>query len=95
MTHTITTNDIVPKMSAPRLRTDYFETAIGFIRESNALVERVYQIDKSGGFNIFRGPTPEAKTFAAERLAAGASLLRDLWWSAWRNSVVVPKRNAE
>ena len=74
VTHTITTNDIVGKMSAPQLRTDYFETALGFIRQSNALVERVYQIDKKNGFDIFRGPTPEAKTFAAERVAAGASL---------------------
>jgi hypothetical protein len=24
--------------------------------------------------------------FATDRLAAGASLLRDLWWSAWVNS---------
>jgi hypothetical protein len=96
VTHTIATNDIVAKMAAPRLRADYFETAIGFIRDSNTLVERVYQIDKSGGFDIFRTPTPEAKSFAAERLAAGASLLRDLWWSAWRNSAVTPKRgNAE
>jgi hypothetical protein len=92
VTHTITTNDIVAKMPAPQLRTDYFETAIGFIRQSNALVEKVYQIDKTGGFDMFRSPSPEAKAFTAERLAAGASLLRDLWWSAWRNSVVAPKR---
>lgn len=96
VTHAITTNDIVAKMSAPKLRTDYFETAIVFIRQSNTLVEKVYQIDKTGGFDMFRSPTPEAKTFAAERLAAGASLLRDLWWSAWRNSAVILKRgNAE
>ena len=92
VSHTITTHDIVAKMAGPKLRTDYFETAIGFIRQSNALVERVYQIDKSSGFDIFRSPSPEAKAFTAERLAAGASLLRDLWWSAWRNSVVAPKR---
>jgi hypothetical protein len=96
VTHSITTSDIAAKMAAPRLRTDYFETAIGFIRQSNTLVERVYQIDKTGGFDIFRAPTAEAKSFAAERLAAGASLLRDLWWSTWENSAAAPKRgNAE
>ena len=80
-------------MTAPRLRTDYFDTAITFIRQSNALVEEVYRIDKAGGFDVFRKPSlPEGKTFAAERLAAGASLLRDLWWSAWRNSANPPKR---
>jgi len=92
VTHSITTNDIVAKMPATQLRADYFETAIGFIRQSNALVERVYQIDKSGGFDMFRAPSPEAKAFTAERLAAGASLLRDLWWSAWRNSAVPMRR---
>jgi hypothetical protein len=92
VTNTMTTSDVVAKMSPPQLRSDYFETEIAFIRQSNALVERVYQIDKSGGFDIFRSPSAEAKAFAAERLAAGASLLRDLWWSAWRNSAVPMKR---
>jgi hypothetical protein len=94
VTHTMTTNDIVAKMPAPQLRTDYFETAIGFIRQSNTLVERVYQIDKAGGFDTFRVTSPEAKTFTAERLAAGASLLRDLWWSAWKNSAVPMRRGS-
>ena len=93
VTHAITTNDIVAKMTTPELRADYFETAIGFIRQSNMLVESVYRVDKNGGFDIFRKPpSPEGKTFTAERLAAGASLLRDLWWSAWRNSANPPKR---
>jgi hypothetical protein len=96
VTHTMTTADVVAKMPAPQLRTDYFETAMGFIRQSNTLVERVYQIDKAGGFDIFRSPSPGAKSFTAERLAAGASLLRDLWWSTWKNSAFVPRRaNAE
>jgi hypothetical protein len=93
ISHAIVTQDIVTKMTAPQLRTDYFETAIAFIRQSNKLVETVYQIDKRGEFSVFRNPpSPEGKTFAAERLAAGSSLLRDLWWSAWRNSAKPPKR---
>jgi hypothetical protein len=93
VSHAITTGDIVPKMTAPRLRTDYFDTAITFVRQSNALVEEVYRVDKAGGFDVFRKPSlPEGKAFAAERLASGASLLRDLWWSAWRNSANPPKR---
>lgn len=93
VSHAIVTDDIVPKLGAPQLRTDYFDSAIAFVRQSNTLVETVYRIDKDGGFDIFRNPpSPEAKTFAADRLAAGASLLRDLWWSAWRNSAIPPKR---
>ena len=93
VSHAIATRDIVPKMTAPQLRTDYFDAAITFVRQSNGLVETVYRIDKNRGFDIFRNPpSPEGKTFAAERLAAGASLLRDLWWSTWRNSANPPKR---
>jgi hypothetical protein len=93
VSHAIVTGDIVAKMTAPRLRTDYFDTAITFVRESNQLVEQVYRVDKAGGFDIFHNPpSPEGKAFAAERLAAGASLLRDLWWSAWRNSANRPKK---
>ena len=62
--------------------------------QSNTLVERVYQIDKAAGFDTFRSISPEAKTFTAERLAAGASLLRDLWWSAWKNSAVPMRRGS-
>jgi hypothetical protein len=89
----IATGDIVPKLQTPQLRVDYFDAAITFVRQSNTLVERIYQIDKNGGFNTFQNPpSQEAKDFATDRLAAGASLLRDLWWSAWRNSANPPKR---
>jgi hypothetical protein len=92
VSHSIVTENIVTKLAAPQLRTDYFDTAITFVRQSNALVETTYQLDKKGDFDLFRPPSSEGKTFASERLAAGASLLRDLWWSAWKNSSVPPKR---
>jgi hypothetical protein len=96
VSHAITTGDIVPKMAAPRLRDDYFDTAITFIRQSYGLVESVYRLDKAGDFSVFRNPpSQEGKTFAAERLAAGASLLRDLWWSTWRNSAKKPPRRGD
>ncbi|MEA2163808.1 MAG: hypothetical protein QOK37_1935 [Thermoanaerobaculia bacterium] len=93
VSHALSTEDLVPKLAAPQLRADYFDTAITFIRQSNALVEKTYQLDKAGDFSTFRYPiSPAGKGFAADRLAAGASLLRDLWWSAWRNSEKPPKR---
>jgi hypothetical protein len=38
----------------------------------------------------FGEPTKSAehKKFAQERLAAGAQMLRDLWWTAWVTSEV-------
>lgn len=92
VSHTMTIGDLTPHLSAPRLRTDYFATAVEFIQHSNSLVERLYQIDRDGGFNTLRPIKPEAKAFTGERLAAGASLLRDIWWSAWRNSANPPPR---
>jgi hypothetical protein len=65
------------------LRKDPFATAVEFVKASNSHVEELYRIDRDGGFDIFRPVKPEAKAFTAQRLAAGATLLRDLWWSAW------------
>ncbi|MGZ7041192.1 MAG: hypothetical protein ACXVH7_05315 [Thermoanaerobaculia bacterium] len=72
-------------MRPPRLHTDYFATAMEHIRESNALVLPLYRLDRDGAFDKGLG-SAEGREFAAERLGAGASMLRDLWWSAYRNS---------
>ncbi|HVR38977.1 MAG TPA: hypothetical protein VMU84_07760 [Thermoanaerobaculia bacterium] len=91
VSHALETRDVVPKVAAPVLRSDPFAAALALVRESNALAERVYQIDRDGGFDLFR-ESAEAKSFTADRIAAGASLLRDLWWSAWRNSATSATR---
>ena len=95
VSHTMLIGDVTPRLAKPELRKDYFATAVAFIQASNALVERIYQIDKAGGFDVFRPVQPEAKAFTADRLAAGASLLRDLWWSAWQNSANKPPRRGQ
>ena len=77
--------DVLAEMRAPAQHADYFATAMRHVRESNALVEPLYRLDRDGAFDAGRG-TPEARTFTSRRLAAGASLLRDLWWSTYRNS---------
>lgn len=85
ISQSIALSDVVPRVATPRLREDYFAAGMELIKESNSLVERLYQIDQTGGFGV-RGGTAEAKEFGASRVAAGASLLRDLWWSTWVNS---------
>lgn len=47
-------------------------------------MEKVYQLEKSGGF-VGAG-SPESREFAAARLAAGASMLRDMILTAWVES---------
>jgi hypothetical protein len=84
--------DVRPLMAALHPVGDQFDDYMAYLRHSNALVERVYQLDKAHGFE--GAGTPEAKQFTAERIAAGASMLRDLIYSAWVESAKpVPERH--
>jgi hypothetical protein len=60
---------------------------LAYLGRSHAKVEDLYILDKREPF----GETTtsiEHKRFTAERLAAGAEMLRDLWWTAWVTSAV-------
>ena len=63
---------------------DLFTSYVAYLRHSNSYVEKVYQLEKAGGF-VGAG-TAESREFTAERLAAGASMLRDMIYSAWLES---------
>jgi len=63
---------------------DMFDNYVAYLRHTNSFVEKVYQLEKAGGF-VGAG-TPESRDFTAERLAAGASMLRDMIYSAWLDS---------
>jgi hypothetical protein len=63
---------------------DIFDAYVAYLRHSKTYVERVYQLDKAGGF-VGAG-SAESRQFAAERLAAGASMLRDMIYTAWLES---------
>jgi hypothetical protein len=76
--------DVQPLISAVKPVDDEWDAYMSYLRHSQSLVERVYQLDKQKGFD--GAGTPEAKQFTAERLAAGASMLRDLIYSAWIES---------
>lgn len=58
---------------------------VEYIWESNAHVEELYRLDRDFGFTRERAD-PETLRFAVARLAAGADMLRDLWWTAWVES---------
>ena len=92
VTRNMTADLVAPRVAAPVLRTDYFSSALSEVRESNSLVEMTYRIDRDGGFDEIKPPSKEALDFAASRLAAGAQMLRDLWWSTWKVSEKPPKR---
>ena len=65
-------------------RADY----IAYLKESNSLVESLYKLEKTGAF-ADKG-TPEGREFVKQRLAAGAQMLANLWYTAWMESAVDP-----
>lgn len=72
-------------MTAPRvLEGDMFDDYVAYLRHTATCVETVYQLEKSGGF-VGAG-TPRSRAFTASRLAAGASMLRDMIYTAWVDS---------
>jgi hypothetical protein len=77
--------EVKAKMTAPKaIEGDLFDAYVGYLRQSGAYVEKVYQLEKAGGFN--EAGSAESRDFTAERLAAGASMLRDMIYSAWLES---------
>lgn len=78
--------DVAPLVAAtqPKPIDDEWTSYLNYLRHTNSLVEKTYQIEKTGGFT--EAGTPEAKTFTEERLSAGAIELRDLIYSAWVHS---------
>jgi hypothetical protein len=66
------------------------DAVIRHIRASHDQVETLYRLEKQIGFDPTGPAHPETVSFAAERLAAGADMLRTLWWSAWLESASPP-----
>jgi hypothetical protein len=77
--------EVRAKMTEPKaIEGDIFDSYVAYLRTTKTYVERVYQLEKAGGF-VGAG-TPESREFTAERLAAGASMLRDMIYTAWLES---------
>jgi hypothetical protein len=78
-------SDVRAKMTPPQaIDGDMFSIYVTYLRHTATSVEKVYQLEKAGGF-VAAG-SPESREFAAERLAAGASMLRDMIYTAWLES---------
>jgi len=63
---------------------DMFDAYVAYLRNTKSYTEKVYQLEKAGGF-VGAG-TAESREFTAERLGAGASMLRDMIYTAWLES---------
>jgi len=77
--------DVQAKMtSSHAIEGDIFDAYVAYLRHTGTYVEKVYQLEKAGGF-VDKG-TAESREFTADRLAAGASMLRDMICTAWIES---------
>lgn len=78
-------SDVQPRMSPVHvLEGDIFDDYMACMRHTATFMEQVYQLEKAGGFT--GSGTPESRQFTADRLAAGASMLRDMIYTAWVDS---------
>jgi len=69
----------------PSVLEDPRRAILQHVRASHDRVETLYQIDKRSRFDE-NTTAEENRSFTAERLASGATMLRDLWWTAWVTS---------
>ncbi|MBV9181601.1 MAG: nuclease, partial [Acidobacteria bacterium] len=84
LSRNITDRDFRALVHAPERINDPFASYLSYLRDSNQLVERVYQLELAGGFRE-RG-SKEAFDFTIHRLAAASQMLVDLWYTAWLES---------
>lgn len=87
-------SEVKPLVAPLKTIGDEWDEYLAYLRHTSSLVERVYQLDKEHGFE--GTGTPESRHFTAERLAAGASMLRDLYVAAWvKSAEPVPEGQGE
>jgi hypothetical protein len=78
--------DVAPLVAAKAqaIDGDMFDAYMKYLRHSNTLVEKTYQLEKAGAFA--GAGTPAGKAFVDQQLAAGATELRDMIYTAWVRS---------
>jgi hypothetical protein len=87
----ITAGDFAGLVQAPEALDDPFTQYVAYLKQSNGLMERVYELEKAGGFR--EKGSPEAFEFTTKRLAAGSQMLLNLWYTAWvESSKPAPER---
>jgi hypothetical protein len=76
--------DVEPFVTPVHVLNDPFDDFMAYLRQSQLKMERVYELDQQHGFD--GAGTAESRKFTAERIAAGASMLRDMIDTAWIDS---------
>lgn len=71
-------------VTAPQRLSDPFGDYMAYLGGSHRLVAQVYAFDKERAYD--RSGSQDAVKFVNARLAAGAQMLVDLWYTAWAQS---------
>jgi hypothetical protein len=71
-------------VNPPERVADPFNDYMKYLWASNALVPQVYEFEKAKAFD--GTGSPESVKFLDDRLAAGAQMLVNLWYTAWLES---------
>jgi hypothetical protein len=71
--------------AAPQAFPDIRQAVIAYLARTNSYVDTLYALDRGVPFRA-ETTTAEQKAFAVARMAAGAAMLRDLWYTAWVTS---------
>jgi hypothetical protein len=76
--------NVEPLVTPARVLNAPFDDFLAYLHQTQSYMERVYQLDQQNGFE--GSGTEESRKFTAERIAAGASMLRDMIDTAWVDS---------
>ena len=76
--------DVQPFLTPVHPLGDEFDDYLAYLRHTGTYVEQTYQLEKAGGFT--GAGSAESRKFTEERIAAGASMLRDMIYAAWVKS---------
>lgn len=76
--------DVRPLLAPVHPIGDEWDDYLAYLRHTGTFLQQTYALDKEGGFTGMG--TPAGKRFTEERLAAGASMLRDMVYAAWVKS---------
>jgi hypothetical protein len=80
----VTADQVLAKVAKPKRLADPFVAILEHLDQAASFVEEVYQLDQAGAWAD--KSHARAKELVHERLAAGATLLRDLTYTAWVES---------
>jgi hypothetical protein len=79
-------DDVRPRSTAPaRELGDLRADVMTYIRQTHGALRQLYDLEKRETFSATTAGR-EHHAFTAERLAAGANMLRSIWFTAWRRS---------